>query len=769
MLGKKGLSAALSVFIFLCFFYGDALAYFDDKLDSSDKKLKLSLESPPEYLNYAAKGSYENDMWVGEVPEWHYYDMFGNHLLNGFYLFGMGSGNNSTGFGQSSVSYHPFMRKWLNGVVQVGDIQENIGILVMAGDRIKTSFTPYTFNQSLFAGARFDVFADFLDGMNTATIVTSRISSTGLFGMVQDYGVIEMSADWLQGIHLTKKVKDIFNVGATYININNQEGGMKSAGFNGTKNDTTPPGSPTALTVWGFDGRCNLPKLKAYGEYDISQETLDGSFFPPAGNVATINAFWDFLDRLKFGGEGYVVGSRYKTTFSCPVHERGDVYGCGKYLYSLIEDNDDGDDFAENGKSKLNAIPVGDPDGTIPVKYDKDKNGRFDFEEDFLSYECDPPKSSLYWDRNNNGTPDDIEDDAYPDYTYVPGYYLPGEQYIRYDGKEDTAGGEMSSQVSKGLDGFHLYGQYEIRPKLFLTLGGIFQKSEINSFQTVYEDTTPIGSVYAPETATDLYSLIRYKKDFAGDKRLTADNYFRIVKDNIPNHTRTFSYVGRPATVSLLGDSIAYDYVADPLDYRDAVVNQLISQYSLYRNRGFNFTTRGKYEFTKHFAHPEFNYPTANISSLILANKCHYIYLLPFLKDIFFIPRYKNYYDYGFYGPRTNGLDARYRKSAMTNAAYLMLEWKFSEKTAITAGPEYKIFNDFFNDKEDYYHRNFSLQLLIRDRFSGLNMILTTGFSWYKYDFYKGSGMAHNPDNNPHRIVDDISSYDIFLKIHCGF
>jgi len=771
MLGIKGLFAICIVFIFPCFFYADALAYFDDKLDSSEKKLNLSLETPPEYINYAAKGSYENDTWVGEVPEWHYYDMFGNHLLNGFYLFGMGT----DGLGQSSVTYHPFMRKWLNGLAQVGDIQEKMGILAIVGDRVKTSFTPYTFNQSLFTGARFDIFADFFYGMNTATIITSRISSTGLFGMVQDNGVTEYSADWLQGIHLTKKYKDIFDIGATYININNQEGGLKSAGFNGTKNDTTPPGSPTALTVWGFDGRCNLPKLKAQGEYARSREVLDGSFLPPAGNVATINAtLLDVFDRLKLGGEGYIIGSEYKTTFSCPVHKNGDIYGCGKYLYSLIEDNDDGDDFPENGKSKLNAVPLGDPDGTIPVKYDKDKNGRFDFEEDFLSYECDPPKSSLYWDRNNNGVPDDIEDDAYPDYTYVPGYYLPGERYRHYDAftnkwKEDTAGGEMSSQVSKGLDGFHLYGQYDILPNLTLTLGGIFQKSETNSFQTIYQDTTPIGSDYAPERATDLYSLIRYKTELGRDKKFTADNYFRIVKDNIPNHTQTFSYVGRISNTSLLGDSIKYDYVVDPLDYRDAIVNELVAQYSLYRNRGFNFTTRGKYEFTKHFAHPEYNYSNADISSLILVNKCEYIYLLPFLKDMFLIPRYKNYYEFDFYGPRTNGLDARFRNNAMTNAAYLMLEWKFSEKTAITTGPEYKIFNDFFNAQENYYHRNVSLQLMIKDRYSGLNLILTTGFSWYKYLFYNSPGIAHNPLNNPHRMVDDISSYEIFLKIHCGF
>lgn len=768
----NGLSAIFFAIIIPCFFFTDALAYFDDAIDSSDKKLNLSFEVPSEYINYAAKGSYENDMWLGEVPEWHYYDMFGNHLLDGFYLFGMGSDDNSAGFGQSSITYHPFMKKWLNGLVQVGDIQEKTGILVMAGDRVKTSFTPYTFNQGLFAGARFDLFSDFFYGLNTATIITSRISSTGIYGMVQDNGVIEHSADWLQGIHLTKKVEDLLDVSATYINMNNKEGEKSSAGFNGTKNDTTPPGTPTALTIWGFDSRCNLAMVEAYGEFARSQQTLDGYFKPRAGDVATINAIFNLSERLKCGGEGYFVGSGYTTTFSCPVHKAGDIYGSGKYLYSLIEDNDDGDDFAENGKTKLNNVPVGDPDGVIPVKYDKDKNGNFDFEEDFLSFETDPPKSSLYFDRNNNGVPDNIEDDAYPDYTYVPGFFLPGERYRRYDDfsgqwREDTAGGTLSDQVSKGLSGFHLYGQYAILPKLTLTLGGIFQESEMNSFQTVYQDTTAVGSVFEGEKSADLYSLIRYRMDFAGDKKLTADNYFRIVKDNIPNHTQTFTFNG--SRTSFLGDSVIYQTVADPLDYRDAVVNAFVAQYSLYRNRGFNFTTRGKYEFTKHFAHPEFNYPDADISSLILVNKCEYIYLLPFSKDLFLIPRYKNYYDFGTYGPRTHQLDARFRNSTMANTAYLMLEWKFSEKTAITTGPEFKAFNDFFNEKEDYFHGNFSMQLLMKDRYAGLNMILTTGFSKYNYIFFRGAGTAHNPLNNPHRITDDISSYDIFLKIHCGF
>ena len=55
----------------------------------SNEHIDLSLEIPAEYKSYASHGSYMNPSWVGEVPEWHYYDIFGNKLLDGFYLFGM--------------------------------------------------------------------------------------------------------------------------------------------------------------------------------------------------------------------------------------------------------------------------------------------------------------------------------------------------------------------------------------------------------------------------------------------------------------------------------------------------------------------------------------------------------------------------------------------------------------------------------------------------------------------------------------------------------
>lgn len=732
------------------------------------ENLGLSMEIPPEYKNYASEGSYMNPSWVGEVPEWHYYDIFGNKLLDGFYLYGM-SMNGTKNSGESSVNLHPFLKKWLNGLVQVGDLSDDHGILVMIGDRVNTRFTPFTYNQSLLCGARFDAFLDFFHGMNSISIINSRISQTGIYGMVTDNGEIEEDADWLHGAHVTKNIEDIVEIGGTFINMHHQEGDQGNS-FDGAVNlDSFPENTPTALSIYGVDGRLTLEKqrLTVYSEYARCQEVLGGDFKPEAGNLATVNSRWELLDRINIGTEGYIVQANYKTTFHCPAHKRGDSFGSGNYLYSLVDDNDDLDDYPENGKAKINAVPEGDPDGTIPVTYDKDKNGRFDYEEDFLNFDADPPKSSLYFDKNNNSVPDVVEDDPYPDYPYVPSYYLSGERYLHYDDmagqwREDTSDG----LVSKGLLGFHVNGSYKILPKLDLTLGLVYEESDEESFQLTYQDTTPVELILASEKATTLYSLIRYQKDFAGDRKLTVDNYIRYVKDNIPNHTQNFIY----ETLGMENTPAEYVTVPDQLDYRDAVVEMLIAEYSMYKNRGFSFATRGKVEFRKNLAHLNFNYPEETIYSLFLVNKCKYIYLLPFKKDMFLIPKYKNLYEFSDYGPRSDLLDFKYRRHTMINAAYLVYEWKMSQKTAITMGLQGSAFNDLNNSSESYLHGNWTIQLLMKDRYSGLNMILTTGFTKYNYEFYTtDKGTAHNPLNNPHRITDDISSYNVFIKVHCGF
>ncbi len=770
----------------LLFFAAEApaLNYIPDGFNN------LSLEMPPEYYaNYAQKGSYLNPTWVGEVPEWNYYDIFGNHLVEGFNLFDMSMNGNSNRE-QSDIALSPILKKWLNGMVQVGDMADNRGIMALVGDRVATKFTPYTFNQSLFCGARIDIFFDLLYGMNSLSIINSRISNTGIYGMyMEDYEIMP-GADWLHGIHANKNIKGLFDIGGTLIDERNQVNGL-SGSLDGTY-DSLFPNTPTALQIYGLNADCNLPRLKANVEWAQSQEVIDGNFRPKPGNIVDLSAVGNIFDKLKLGGEGYIVNHNYKTTFYDPAFPQGDL-SSQKYLYQLVEDNDDKDQFPENGQEgKVNFLPYGggDWDGVIPIKYDKNKNGIYDWEEDFLSYDCDPPKSDVYFDRNNNGVPDEVEDDAYPDYPHVPGYYLSGERYLRQDDRsgkwiddvvQDSAdiSFNMERQVSKGLDGLHLYGEYDFLPKLNLALGGIAERSEMNSFQMTYQNGQPVGYIYAPEKDIDLYSLIGYQHNFADDKKLTLKNYLRYVQDNIPNHWLT-STVGY--NLNLHTDAVNYTTHVDPLDYRDALVEMLVAQYDIYRNRGFNFTTRGKWEFTKHLPHLEFNYTEENISSLVLVNKCEYIWALPFLKDMFLTPKYKNIYEWDDYGPRSDSLmDYKYHHNTMANNAYLVYDWKFTPKTSISIGYQFELFNDFFDPLQNYYHNNGTFQLMIKDRYAGLNVILTTGVSLYNYVFYNSSGTVHHPYNDPmapdpysnpyggFEITDNINSYYLFLQVHCGF
>jgi hypothetical protein len=718
-------------------------------------------------------------MMFSEVPQWHYYDMFGNKIIDGFYMYGLSKGRNTLQTGTDNLALHPLFLRWMNGLVQVGDLQEDVGILALMGDRVRSRFTPFTFNQTLFSGARYDAYYK----QSNLTFLTNRISSTGDYGLFVDANTRTLTADWLTGAHASHQFGDMAGIGGTWVNIHHEESKEFSNPFSGVDSDTLTTKTPTGLSLLGLDLNINLNKLQANGELVRSQEFLDGNFKPKGGLVATVNARYDILDKLKCGSELYTVGSRFQTNYSCPAHINGDekitdpmTGSMGKYQYSLVDDNDDNDEFPENGHSRYTmytnyGIP-GDPDGTIPEYFDKNKNGIYDYQETFLSYACDPPESRILFDRNNNGTPDEIEDDAYPDYPYVPSYYLPGERYYRFDDVDGKWENKLADSLThKGLGGMHFYGRYKILENLEVTAGGIFDRSQEKSFQMTY-DPTGAATIeqYAFENATSLYLLAHYKKDFAGEKFLTIDNLARKVADNIPNHTQGFYRDPDLGTVT-------YHTIVDKLDYRDMFSNALRAEFSLFRNRGFNFTSIGKYEFQKHFPHPEFNYLDGTFSSLSLINKCEYIYLLPFFKDLFLIPRYKNTWESKGYGPSTSdSLDARFLRNVMTNTAYLVLEWKMSEKTALTGGLNLKRFDDLRDAGENYFEAlklwglpfpGYGIQLMIKDRYAGMSMVLTTGFSKYGY-IYDLPGRPHNYLNNPHRATKNIASHEVFIKLHAG-
>ena len=149
--------------------------------------------------------------------------------------------------------------------------------------------------------------------------------------------------------------------------------------------------------------------------------------------------------------------------------------------YTLIEDDDDGDDWPDDG----------DFDGVIPRADDRNQNGVLDFQEDFLIFDADPPVFTHIIDLNNNGIVDPIEDDFEPEYEY-------------------------------GIDrqGYHLKAKYNVFDNLSVQMGWL-NESEISSRR---KNNTK-------------YLHVTYKRDIPDFGSLHFQNQFVRVQDDIPDYT----------------------------------------------------------------------------------------------------------------------------------------------------------------------------------------------------------------------------------------
>ena len=177
--------------------------------------------------------------------------------------------------------------------------------------------------------------------------------------------------------------------------------------------------------------------------------------------------------------------------------------------YTLIEDDDDGDDWPDAGNT-------GDFDGVIPRADDRDQNGILDYQEDFLIFDADPPVFTNPIDLNNNGTIDSIEDDFEPEYEY-------------------------------GIDrqGYHLKAKYNLLDNLAIQVGWL-NESEISSRRK----------------NNSKYIHVTYKRDIPDFGSFDFQNRFVRAQDDIPDYTIVLP-VGELQPV----------HINDELDFYNARVN----------------------------------------------------------------------------------------------------------------------------------------------------------------------------------------------------
>ena len=365
-------------------------------------------------------------------------------------------------------------------------------------------------------------------------------------------------------------------------------------------------GLATGMSVYGLNFDFKWKGFELSGEFNESSEfmkypLLSGNRFESKGRAWFLKGKKKF-GRMTVGGERYMIDPRYTTwlntyvlensyfqynstsavpstwlpsTLTPPDYVEYDatytyqrrVFFPGGAFYPLVDDNDD-DDRWEDGFYFYNVKPTdvnqrnndvlnksgGDffklgyrqstyelrsldaitrqPDaGIFPGKDkdndgipddDKNADGFPDYAQDFLTYYSDPPSLDYGDDWNNNSVIDEQENDIHPDYPYEP-----------------------------DIDGYHMFSNLELLDGLNLGVGKIYEeaiarggRNDVNYLKANYFTGTP-----------------RF-----GELRLYY--VFKQVQDNIENSGYQFKGV---ITAS---DPIP-DYVEDPLNYRNSLVNSV--------------------------------------------------------------------------------------------------------------------------------------------------------------------------------------------------
>jgi hypothetical protein len=153
---------------------------------------------------------------------------------------------------------------------------------------------------------------------------------------------------------------------------------------------------------------------------------------------------------------------------------------------------------------------------------DRNSDGIPDYVQDFLTFYTDPPFFNFGDDWNNNGVIDEQENDILPDYPY-----------------------------NADLDGYHLFGSFEIIRSMNLRIG------------TIREKATARGG-------KNFSDYVRWTFE-ASTPKFGGMNLFYVYKrvhDNISNDGYQF-------VNALTINSAIPDFVFDPLEYKNSSVNQL--------------------------------------------------------------------------------------------------------------------------------------------------------------------------------------------------
>lgn len=235
-------------------------------------------------------------------------------------------------------------------------------------------------------------------------------------------------------------------------------------------------GELTDEMTFGFDVQTTLSGFAIEAERAWYRRTVQYPIYRSERLQDTVGAWFVDVNR-RFG----------------PLFWRGEYTHMDQFFdaTNFVDDNDNDDPYLD---AREPSVPFAGSD-----KDDRDRDGIKDWDDDFLLFRADPPRFVLGLNResidfNNNGVPDNLEDDADPDYR------------LDYD---------------EGTDGFHTYGILDIPAARGLSLiPGYYEKNDLAT-----------GA-----NARGLYSIVSYEpRKIPSFGRARARYTLRRAHDAIPD------------------------------------------------------------------------------------------------------------------------------------------------------------------------------------------------------------------------------------------
>lgn len=438
-----------------------------------------------------------------------------------------------------------------------------------------------------------------------------------------------------------------------------------------------------------------------------------------------------------------------------------------------------------------------DEDGVISNRYDRNKNGRVDYREDFLLYYTDPPFFELENDLNFNGTYDYEDDDLLPDYPYALPYTI-------------TSNGLMTH----GIQGVR--GKFEIKASsnLVFNVGARIENAmNMNFTPETEKDDKPESEGKAFMAYGN--GMLKVTRRSQGIDYFVGDEVF-FVQDGIRNDV-VQTGAGLDITQAT---GIGYHFLTDQLRYRNAVVNNLVGGLTYMNIPNFEWNLRLLLGYEQHLKKDEHlyitktradytyesfweTYPDRAIAKTFFVNKFGYAQkwsleyegwqsMLNVLNRLTIEPQFKLAYEFKRNLKSTGSVEdtdprknARVSKMSEDEQATYKNDWQefdantedfllsvpilranyqIAEKTRLEAGIQWMKTFDRVSEQNSFAKTVKVAQIVTRDNYAGYNIALIIGLNNVKTNYdvnlrdeLLGTGSEFNPYNS-----------EFFAEIYAG-